>query len=189
MKNSKFYLFVLIVFLGVSFSCEKFLIEHHGTRTMPFKAKFFTKRNFDAVIGTCVEDDYPDYNYQVGEGKATHLGKFTAELFFCGGSDGYKNGEGKFVAANGDELYYLVPSPGEIGQVLPLPYVDPLYEAYFQDPFTFTGGTGRFEGASGGGYTDSYVDLFVDGDPNQFIMEHQTDHVWSGTLILPKNKK
>ncbi len=195
MKTSNVYILVLIAFLGVSISCEKAMLygpfhrKNKGKISLPFKAEFFTKRNFNAVIGTCDDADYQGYNYQVGEGTATHLGKFTAELFFCGGSDGYKNGEGVFVAANGDELYYSVPSPGEIGHVLPLPYTDPLYEAYFQDPFTFTGGTGRFEGASGGGYTDSYVDLFVDGDPNQFIDEHQTDHVWTGTLILPKRRR
>lgn len=157
-------------------------------RAVPFKAKFYTKRNYDAIIGTCDEDPFLDYNYQVGEGTGTHLGKFTTEIFFCGNGFDYKNGEGVFVAANGDELYFLVPSPGEIGHIMPLPEPDPLYEFQFQDPFTFVGGTGRFEGASGGGYTDSYVDLFVDGDPTQFIPEHQTDHVLTGTLILPKKK-
>jgi hypothetical protein len=145
-------------------------------------------RNYDTVIGTCDEAPYLDYNHQKGEGTATHLGKFTTELFFCGGPSGYKNGEGTFVAANGDELWFSVPSPGEIGQVLPLPYADPLYEAYFQDPFTFTGGTGRFVGASGSGYTNSFVDIFVDGDPNQFILEHRTDHEWTGTLQLQNQK-
>ena len=47
----------------------------------------------------------------------------------------------------------------------------------------FNGGTGRFEGATGSGYTDSYVGLF--DDEGNFIPEHQTDHEWTGTLILP----
>lgn len=193
MKTSNIYLLVLLAFLGVSISCEKALL--YGTshtknkeRSLPFKAEFYTKRNYDVVIGTCSEDPYLEYNYQVGEGKARHLGKIKVELYFCGSGLDYKNGEGVIVAANGDELFFMGPSPGEIGHVLPLPYVDPLYEFYFQDSFTFTGGTGRFEGATGGGSMDSYVDLFVDGDPDQYIPEHQTDHVWTGTLILPNKK-
>ncbi|MCG2461368.1 hypothetical protein K8352_11460 [Flavobacteriaceae bacterium F89] len=175
----------LIILLLFSFGvgCEK---NEESMETSAFEAKFFTKRNFDAEIGTCTEDPYLGYNYQVGEGSSTLLGKFTAELFFCGNGSDYKNGEGVFVAENGDELYYRVPSSGEIGHVLPLPYADPLYELYFQDSFTFTGGTGRFKGASGGGKTDSYVDLLVDGDTTQFIPEHRTDHVWSGTITLMK---
>jgi len=207
MKNFNFTFLVFLLVVGISLSCEHsnnpvldenqlqaqdesngLTAKKGGVRSVPFKAKFFTKRNYDIVIGTCDDPDFPDYNHQKGEGTGTHLGKFTIELFFCGGPSGYKNGEGAFVAANGDELWFTVPSPGEIGQVLPLPYADPLYEAYFQDPFTFTGGTGRFEGASGSGRTNSFVDLFVDGDPNQFIREHQTDHEWNGTLLL-KNKK
>ena len=103
---------------------------------------------------------------------------------FCGANLDYKNGEGVFVAANGDELYFNIPSDGVVGHILP--YEHDLYEFQFQDPFMFTGGTGRFEGASGGGMTNSFVDLF-DADGN-FIPEHQTDHEWTGTLIFPGGK-
>ncbi len=200
MKTSKVYFLFILAVLGISISCEKsgedVIFDESalggenvdlkgGMRTVPFKAKFFTKRNYDAVIGTCEEAPFLEYNYQVGEGTGTHLGKFTTEIYFCGNGFEYKNGEGVFVAANGDELYFVVPSPGEIGLIMPLPSPDPLYEFYFQDPFTIVGGTGRFEGASGSGYSDSYVDLFVEGDPTQFIPEHQTDHVFTGTLTLP----
>jgi len=61
------------------------------------------------------------------------------------------------------------------------------YEAYFRDPFEFTGGTGRFEGASGHGMTNSFVDLF--DDDGNFIPEHKTDHEWTGKLILRRNCK
>ena len=102
-------------------------------------------------------------------------------MSFCGAGLAYKNGEGSFVAANGDELYFWVPSPDSIGHIIP--YDHPFYEFQFQDPFMFNGGTGRFEGATGSGYTDSYVDLF--DDDGNFILEHRTDHEWTGTLILP----
>ena len=45
----------------------------------------------------------------VGNGNISHLGKMTTRMEFCanGGPTGpYGNGFGKFVAANGDELYF-----------------------------------------------------------------------------------
>ena len=152
--------------------------------TIPFKAHFYTKRNYsEDGVGYCTEDPFLAFNYQVGEGEATHLGHFTTTMQFCAAGFDYKNGIGTFVAANGDELYIAVPSEGFIGHILA--YDDSLYELQFQDPFTFTGGTGRFEGATGGGMTNSFVDLF-DNEGN-FIPEHQTDHEFIGTLVLPKS--
>jgi hypothetical protein len=161
---------------------------HKDMIKIPFKAKFFTTRSYeDGGEGKCTEDPYLGFNLQVGGGKGTHLGKFTTTMWFCGAGFDYKNGEGVFIAANGDELHFYVPSPEEVGHVLPVEIVHPLYEFYFQDPFSFNGGTGRFEGATGGGYTDSFVDLF--DDEGEFIPEHRTDHKWTGTLMLPKDKK
>ena len=151
--------------------------------TIPFKANFYTNRSYDdAGIGKCTEDPFLAFNLQVGEGNATHLGKFTTSMWFCGSGFDYKNGEGVFIADNGDELYFNVPSAGEVGHVLWLPNEHPVYELYFKDPFSFNGGTGQFANASGGGYTDSYVDL-LDDDGN-FIPEHRTDHKWVGVLTL-----
>ena len=44
----------------------------------------------------------------------------------------------------------------------------------WRDPFVFKGGTGRFEGASGGGKTDDYNSS---EDPN-------SHHHWKGTIRL-----
>jgi len=149
--------------------------------TVPFKSNFYTVRNYDNIgEGFCTEDPYLSFNYQVGEGEATHLGSFTTTMSFCGDGFDYKNGEGVFIAANGDELYIKIPSEGELGHILP--YDHPIYELQFHDPFSFNGGTGRFDGATGGGYTNSFVDLF-DNDGN-FIPEHRTDHKWTGTITL-----
>ena len=157
-----------------------------GQIAIPFKADFYTIKSDSVNAEICDQDPFLSFNYQVGEGNATHLGKCTVTLFFCGDNSTftYMNGEGSFVAANGDELYFFIPSPDSIGQVTP--YDHPLYEFQFQDPFTFNGGTGRFEGASGGGYTNSFVNLFEDG---VYLPNHQTDHEWTGTLILPKKNK
>lgn len=163
---------------------ESLYLKNRNEVHKPFKADFYTNRDYsNEGVGFCTEDPYLAFNYQVGGGNATHLGNFTTTMGFCGSDLDYANGEGVFVAANGDELYIKIPAEGEIGHVLPLPYAHPLYEFYFQDPFSFAGGTGRFEGASGGGMTESYVDLF--DDAGNFIPEHRTDHKWTGTLILP----
>ena len=161
-----------------------------GTLELPFKAHFYTKRNYskeEEGATYCTEDPYTAFNYQVGEGEATHLGHFTTEMHFCGAGFDYINAEGVFVAANGDELYFKF-EEGTIGHVILYTEEDvvPPYEAHFEDPFIFNGGTGRFENASGGGKMNSKVDLF--DDEGNFIAEHQTDHIWTGTLILPKGK-
>ena len=160
MKNLKFLTIILASMFLLS-ACESALdgittesgIEMEKSkqpevRTVPFNAEFFTVRSYDAVLGECTEDPFFDYNLQRGSGNATHLGKFTTTMWFCGYNFDYKNGTGVFVAANGDELYFQIPTEGVVGHVIP--FAHPFYEAYFQDPFTFSGGTGRFAGASGG---------------------------------------
>ena len=156
---------------------------HKDFRTLPFKASFYTIRSYEEGPGACTEDPFLEYNLQLGGGTATHLGKFTVTIWFCGSGFDYKNGEGVFATANGDELYFQIPSPDEVGHVVP--YDDPFYDFSFQDPFTITGGSGHFEGASGRGHTDSFVNLF--DDQGDFIPEHKTDHQWEGILVLPKN--
>ena len=51
--------------------------------------------------------------------------------------------------------------------------------SYFKDPFEITGGTGRFEGATGGGMTNDYNFVGKDG------IVH-TSHHWQGTITLKK---
>lgn len=154
----------------------------------PFKAHFYTKRDYsNEAQGPihCTDDTYSTFNYQVGEGEATHLGHFTTTMEFCGAGFHYNNLVGTFVAANGDELYIRF-DEGVVGEVKLYGEEDrvPPYEAHFEDPFIFDGGTGRFEGATGEGMTNSKVDLF--DDDGNFIPEHQTDHIFTGTLVLPK---
>ena len=153
---------------------------------IPFKAKFYTRR-VPEKIGEVVCNDpaFPGGNYQYGAGTATHLGKLSSTITFCGAADGsYGGGQGFFVAANGDSLFIEV--SGQV--IIEIPW-DPAthYDAYFQDPFSFTGGTGRFEGASGGGMTDSLVDLWDENTPfpGPIIEHHRTDPVWTGTMGLP----
>lgn len=152
------------------------------TVTVPFKARFYTDLaglRPDPSCGDPLEGRF--LNTQEGIGEATHLGRFSVRITFCvdatdllddgqltaGESVPYDNGVGTLTAANGDELWIAV-----AGAVLPSDHPD--YDFEFADPFTFTGGTGRFQGAGGGGVTNSLVDAAVD----------RTTHRWSGTLTL-----
>lgn len=161
-----------------------------GMREIPFKAKFSTFRQEDkeSMVSCDPNSVLPGPNYQEGGGNATHLGKFKTVITFCAGANGiYGNGSGYLEAANGDRLFIEI----ESGQVIvQIPPVDPFYDAYFKDPFQFVGGTGRFEGATGGGMTNSLVDLWNDEFPfpGPIIEGHRTDHEFTGTLILPNGK-
>ncbi len=124
-------------------------------------------------------------NSQAGEGEATHLGRFEVSFTFCidatdlfddgllteGESVPYVDGVGTLIAANGDVLYMAI--SGVIS-----PSDDPDYDFEFEDAFTFEGGTGRFEGASGGGTALGKV----------VQATNITDHSWDGTLVLERGR-
>lgn len=86
------------------------------------------------------------------QGEGTHLGRFTMEASWCNYLTHYE-GVATIVAANGDELRFDF----ENGRIL---YIDPPIIVY-RDDFTFTGGTGRFASASGGGYEDNHFNTTV----------------------------
>lgn len=147
----------------------------------PFRADMFTR--LEELVPDPECGDFPRLlNTQSGEGEATHLGRFSIVITFCvdvtdvlddgtltaGESLPYDNGFGTLTAANGDMLHLEIS-----GAVLPSDHPD--YDFEFQDPFHFTGGTGRFAGATGEGLTASFVDQSDD----------RTDHEWIGTLVLP----
>ncbi len=116
-----------------------------------------------------------------GEGTATHLGHFTFRFEFCcnlltgvyPGPSNYVSGN--FEAANGDLLFIM-----SFGQVFEGRLEDhPEYvNSYWRDPWLITGGTGRFEGATGSGFTDDYNS---DLDP-------YSHHHWTGTITMVKGK-
>jgi hypothetical protein len=144
-------------------------VNADGSVNKPFKADLTT-----ASTGLVPDPACGPYllEHQVGEGEATHLGRFTADFTFCidptdllddgqltaGESIPYWDGVGVFTAANGDVLVLEI--EGEI-----LPSTRPGFNFEFHDDFEFTGGTGRFAGASGSGSTDSYVQQ----SPNQVV--------------------
>lgn len=146
--------------------------------TVPFKADLSVWDNSDYSDISC--GGYPVFFLTMkGNGTASHLGKLTTIMTFCCdvSTGKYYNTMGTFVAANGDELYFEVP----LGQIFPNTGNDSLYyQTRFNDPMIFTGGTGRFEGASGSGYTHAYVHDGTD--------EWRTDFFSTGSLTLIKGK-
>lgn len=166
MKTFTFKSIAMVAIVSLLLGCE----DDPKTIRIPFEAIFFTNR--------ITLEERPEcgvapmlYNVQEGSGNAKRVGDFTTHITFCFNRETLKyiNGQGYFKTENGDELYFTIE-----GQIKPSQ--DPAFVLEFQDPFIFTGGTGRFKGATGKGVTNS----FVNHD------RVRTDHVWTGTLILRK---
>ena len=169
---------------GSSYAGKKYGSMGDGTVAIPFKARFETSLVSNVPNAACGTGARPHYlNTQAGEGQATGLGQMTWNGAFCQDItdllDGVHPGDMVpwqslghmiFTAANGDELWTT--GGGDI-----VPTDKPGYLFEFLDPFVFVGGTGRFEGASGSGMTESYVPETA-GAP--------VEHYWSGTLVLRK---
>ena len=117
--------------------------------TSPFVAKLIFK-NAPPVRPSDPDfpsDDAPPsavlFSTVTGEGGGTHLGRFGySERYY--GIPGFRIvAEVAFVAENGDELYAT--ALAQAGPTIPPPFPN----ATFTGQFTFTGGTGRFDGARG----------------------------------------
>ena len=114
-----------------------------------------------------------------GEGTGTHFGKVISHFDFCVDitDSSYPNAfeEAWFEDENGDKLYVYVE-----GFVLPgrVPGMPSFANSYFKDPFVITGGTGRFEGATGSGMTNDY----------NSAKDEFSHHHWTGKITLKKAK-
>lgn len=155
--------------------------------TVPFKADFLGEyTNFiPGSIAGC-EEGYAVQVFVDFKGNATHLGKMYGSFKFCAGGPEnpdvptpnaqYAPSESYMVAANGDTLFVTISGQVIVGRANDHPeYV----VSYFRDPFVILGGTGRFEGATGGGWSDDYNSSL---DPN-------SHHHWRGTITLVKGKR
>lgn len=157
--------------------------------TVPFKAEFTVTNHSDYSDRRCATEENPNIFFLTmkGEGTATQLGKLSTCMTFCCIAGPlpqyYYGGDGTFVAANGDELYFIIPE-GWI--VLNNEDNKDYYRARFNDEFEFAGGTGKFEGASGKWMTNAYVH---NGNPNDPEDNWHTDFFSEGTLTLLKGKK
>jgi hypothetical protein len=113
-----------------------------------------------AIVYSEYNECYPAFPQVqfIGSGTGTHIGNHTNEGYVCSNSQGGLEGTfyGILTAANGDKIYYSQPDPSvftidEFGNVT--------------GEFDITGGTGRFEDATGHLNTtgvDDFVNLTFD---------------------------
>jgi len=186
-------LFFFAAFLGLFVACEKSdenvdqlpvsvkkSAKPHEV-TVPFNAEFMGNYMPTSGVDLDMCGAYPMIRiFNEGGGTATHLGKFTHYFDFCvndqTGEYPFDHIEAFFVAANGDTLFVKV-----YGRVINgrLPHHPEDVNSYFTDPWEILGGTGRFEGASGGGMTDDY---------NRDSYPANSFHHWTGTITMKKGK-
>lgn len=168
MKKIPMFLIASGMLLLFSFSsCEE---NGPKTETINFKAEFYTQLvSFEEDAGCSAPKNF--LNTQQGGGTATLVGNFTTQLTFCVNPANfeYDNVQGSFVAENGNEIFVV-----GSGQVVPTEKEG--YDLEFMDPFEINGGTGQFEGATGSGTTESYVNMTTG----------ITDHVWTGKITIKK---
>jgi len=107
------------------------------------------------------------------QGRCDFLENSSIHFDLCSYPEGYGPTVSQIVADNGDILY--VSCQGNIieGKLDDHPS---FVTSYWKDPFVILGGTGRFEGATGGGMTDDY---------NSRI-DINSHHHWKGTITLAK---
>jgi len=131
-------------------------------QAVPFRATLDADEvaTFDSPVHFTVEGE--------GVGHATHLGRFTATLHRDGNLvDGTLTASYEFTAANGDKLF--VESVGQADLSVP--------DVHVLETGTITGGTGRFEGATG---TISIERVVTFTGPTT----DTTTHVMDGTIVL-----
>lgn len=120
-----------------------------------------------AIVYSEENECYPEYPRVefAGTGTGTHIGNHTSEWFVCSNPEGGLVGPfyGTLTAANGDMIYFSQPDPSiftidEFGNV--------------SGEFNITGGTGRFEEATGLIHTtgvDDFVNMTFDIYSEGFI--------------------
>ena len=188
---------LLFVFAGLLAGCSKDEVTPNNeellksaqpvTVTVPFEAHMLgTPILIDFENSECAQQGNPVHVIAEAEGTATHMGKVHITFDFCaGGQDPditvphMTVGGGSYVltAANGDELFLSTKG----GAVLfgrtdehPETVID-----YWKYPYTITGGTGNFEGATGEIFTDDY----------DTSLNEQSVHNWYGEITLVKGKR
>jgi hypothetical protein len=148
------------------------------TLTVPFKANFSVWDRSDYKNNSC--GGGPVYFLTMkGFGPSVPLGKMTTTITYCCNTKTgyYYNTIGTFIAANKDVLFFEIPE----GHIIHNEEDNSdYYQTRFNDRIIFTGGTGRFEDATGEALTNAYVHNGPD--------EWRTDFFSTGTLILQKDK-
>lgn len=119
-----------------------------GPHARPFMGNMSGEATFDFISGACLNvTGAPWQTLSSFSGTLTHLGQAEWHTSHCTTLDGLQlvNGAGTLVAANGDEIWMTYTADLISHDALPAP---PMQLVYLQVNIV-TGGTGRFEGASG----------------------------------------
>jgi len=120
-------------------------------QTVPFRTSSYLFHGIAAAPEPGCDAPGESRRYLAGEGNATHLGRYTVELSFCARAGGVLgDGRGTFVAANGDLLQFTFEGTST--------FVPP-FTLSFTSFATFTGGSGRFAGASGEAVVTGTLDV------------------------------
>ena len=136
----------------------------NAQQTIPFHTSSYAFHTIDSRPEPGCDATGESRIYLTGSGAATHLGHYTVTFSFCAESDGtLRDGRGTFVAANGDLLHFTFEGTSS--------FVPP-YSVAFQSHATFTGGSGRFENATGGAVVTGALDVMTGGG----------DGSWEGTI-------
>ena len=120
-------------------------------QTVPFRTSSYLFQAIAAVPEPGCNAPGESRRYLSGEGAATHLGRYTVDLSFCARVGGVlDDGRGAFVAASGDVLQLTFEGTST--------FVPP-FTLSFTSFATFTGGSGRFVGASGEAVVTGTLDV------------------------------
>lgn len=175
-------LLLLTTCISLLITCTPYDIfrdDDYVTVTIPLEADFSVWNHTDWTDNRC--GDYPNFFFTVeGDGQILNLGNITTRMTFCVNIDTgyYYDTVGSFVFDNGDKLFYEIPK----GQIMPNEGDDSnYYQSIFDDLMIFTGGTGRFESASG----DAMSNAFVHWGPDEW----RTDFFSEGTLMIIQRKR
>jgi len=120
-------------------------------QSVPFRTSSYLFQAIAAVPEPGCNAPGESRRYLSGEGAATHLGRYTVDLSFCARAGGVlDDGRGAFIAANGDVLQLTFEGTST--------FVPP-FTLSFTSFATFTGGSGRFAGASGEAVVTGTLDV------------------------------
>lgn len=120
-------------------------------RQVPFRTSSYVFNAIAAVPEPECNAPGESRRYLVGEGSATRLGSYTVELSFCARAGGIlDDGLGTFVAADGDQLHFTFDGKSAFA---------PPFSLSFISYSVFTGGTGRFDGATGRAVATGSLDV------------------------------
>jgi hypothetical protein len=133
-------------------------------QVIPFQTSSYSFRVVAVVPEPGCNTTGESRRYLSGEGTATHLGSYSVGLSFCARAGGIlTDGRGTFVAANGDPLDFTFNGTSAFA---------PPFTLNFTSYADFTGGSGRFDGATGQAVVTGSLDVRTGGG----------DGRWEGTI-------